>query len=252
VIALDRNYGFAHAVNDALEHGLAHGADYFLLLNPDTSFDSDMPARLVAAIEANPRLGVISPKIYLEQPPERLWGLGGILTRAGLRFYGLEARDTGQFEGRRLDFVFGCAMLIQAEVLRQIGLMDERFFMNFEEIDLCVRARAAGWQVGLAPQVRMRHAGGASTRARLYLRHFYLARSRMLFLRKHWTRFRPLPLALVELYNCGQLLRGSVRLRAPGIAAGFLRGAFAGLTIREATRSHAKDRAAKSGNRKST
>lgn len=229
VFALPRNEGFAHAVNVALAHGLAHGAGYFLLLNADTSFEPDTLARLVAAAEARPQVGVLSPKVYLARDPRRTWAIGGILTRAGARNFGMEKLDDGRYDARPLDYVFGCAMLVRAGLLRQIGLLDERFFVYFEETDLCVRARAAGWLVALVPQVQIRHAGDSTTRGRFYLRHFYLARSRMLFLRKHRARFRMLPLLLCELYLFGQIVSGAVRLRAPGIALGFLGGAWAGL-----------------------
>jgi GT2 family glycosyltransferase len=188
-VPLDRNYGFARAVNCGVEGALAHGANYVLLLNPDTRLGTDVTAGLVAAMRGDPGLGIASPKVYLEGKPRRVWGVGGQVDVSGVTFIGMDVEDDEELDAARLDFVLGCALLVRATVLRQIGLLDPRFFAFFEEIDLCLRAAAAGWRIGSVPTVAVAHAGGASTRRRPAFRAFHLGRSRMLFLRKYWPRF---------------------------------------------------------------
>src|SRR5687768_12753775 len=235
VFPLSRNHGFAYAVNIALRHALNEGADHVLLLNVDTRFGPEFLSGLVAVLQSNKRLGVVSPKILLERRDHRLWGVGGTLTAAGVRFVGLDKSDSGQYDHARLDFVLGCAMLIRGEVLRQVGLLDERFFVFFEEIDFCLRARAAGWQVALAPHIRISHVGGATTRGRPALREFYLSRSRMVFLRKYRAHFSLFRLATSEFRRFGHTVRERVRTGRIGVTFGYLRGTLAGLTGRGAT-----------------
>lgn len=230
VFALSRNHGFASAVNIALRRALDECADHVLLLNVDTRFGPEFVSSLVAALQCNDRLGVVSPKILLERCDSRLWGVGGTLTAAGVRFVGLDKSDSGQYDHARLDFVLGCAMLIRAEVLRQVGLLDERFFVFFEEIDFCLRARAAGWQVALVPTVRISHVGGATTSTRPGLRQFYLSRSRMVFFRKYRAHFSLLGLATSELRRFAHTLRESVRTGRVDVTIEYLRGTLAGLT----------------------
>ncbi len=229
LFALDQNYGFAHAANVGLDYGLAQGGDYFLLLNSDTYFDADLLSQLIATMVASQHLGIASPKIYLRCDPNLLWGIGGSINTGGLRFYGLHKHDTGQYDTQLLDFVFGCAMIIRAEVLRQIGFLDERFFVFFEEIDLCLRARMVNWEVALIPHVHVWHTGGGSTTHQHYLRQFYLSRSRIIFLRKYRAFFKWNALILREARSTAQIIQDCMRQRRAGILIGHIHGTWAGL-----------------------
>lgn len=228
LFALPRNEGFARAANLGMQHALDQNADYVLLLNPDTRFDDDIVNRLVQYAEANPSLGIVTPKVMLERAPHRLWGVGGIVLDKGLQFFGLDEDDTGQYNTCRLDFVLGCAMLIRSDLLRRAGLLDEHFFVFFEEIDLCLRAQLAGWRVGIAPEINLLHAGGATTARRPAIRQFYLARSRMIFFRKHHRRFKLWKLLRQELVYTRKVVVGCVRQRDPWSALAYLRGCLAG------------------------
>jgi GT2 family glycosyltransferase len=232
LFALGSNHGFARAVNIGLRYALERGASYVLLLNPDTWFEPNTLTQLLAVAEADRRLGIASPKIYLQRAPDHLWGVGGVLTDQGLRFYGLEERDAGQYDAGQVDFLLGCAMLLRAEMLREVGLLDERFFVFCEEIDLCLRARAAGWQVSLAPGVRLWHTGGATTARRPTIRQFHLARSRMQFLRKYRARFALLPLIRSELVYLRKIISGFLRRGQFGSIVAYLRGTMSGLVDR--------------------
>jgi GT2 family glycosyltransferase len=98
---------------------------------------------------------------------------------------GSGALDQGQFDHAQLDFVYGCAMLLSARMLYAVGGFDERFFMYYEDVDLCLRARAAGYTVALAPAAHVSHLGSRSTSSKPSLKLYYEARSRQLFYAKH-------------------------------------------------------------------
>lgn len=241
---LAHNYGFARAANVVLRYALNQQADYVLLLNSDTWFEPDFLERLVSVAQHHRQCGIISPKVCLHNAPETLWGVGGLITRGGVRFVGLHEPDTGQYDDSRsgstddvdkalydsLDFVFGCAMLIRTDVLRDTGLMDGRFFVFYEEMDLCVRARRAGWRVGLASGVRLLHEGSGTTRHQSALRHFYLARSRLAFLRKHCQFFNLVVLSPYELALTAKVVGTLWRQRDYRAGVAYVRGCIAGLT----------------------
>jgi GT2 family glycosyltransferase len=230
LIALKHNYGFARAVNLGIQRALQGGADYVLLLNPDTHLESNVLAGLASPMRARPRLGISSPKIYLRDNTTRLWGIGGTVDSGGVRFIGMEQLDAPYYESVRLNFVLGCAMLIRAQVFRDIGLVDERFFVFYEEIDFCLRAQAAGWDIALIPSVHIHHEGGTSTKGKSEFRWFHLARSRMVFLRKHRRRFQLLRVLARELRNSGgTLLQMTARGRFRSIR-GLVQGTTAGMT----------------------
>jgi len=227
---LKRNYGYARASNVALRYVLQHEAKYVLFFNVDTYFAPDLLEQLVSWMETHPQHGIISPKIYLRHKPDYLWAVGGKVTPTRLHVYGYGEPDQGQYDTSPLDFVMGCAMLIRGEILRNTGLMDGRFFVFYEEIDLCLRARQNGWHIGFLPQIQMYHESETSTSGRAYIRHFYMARSRFLFFWKHRFVFN---LAFLLAYELGHTASIVIRhlLRGDRASArSYLHGALIGLS----------------------
>jgi GT2 family glycosyltransferase len=170
-----------------LRHALRQGADYALLLNNDIEMAPDFLRRLVEAAQINLQVGVAGPKIYYYDQPEVIWSAGGIIDwrRGDARMVGLNERDVGQFgnEPREVDFVSGCAMLVRRVALEQVGLLDERFFAYYEEVEWCVRMRRAGFKIVHVPQARLWHKITPERRAASPLVHYYMTRNRLLFLK---------------------------------------------------------------------
>src|SRR5258706_3849031 len=161
LLPLTDNRGYAGGNNLGLAWALDQGADWMLILNEDTILADDCLARLVAVGESDPRIGIVGPMVYHFDEPSVIQSAGG---RLGPSWSALlianNEPDTGQFrEPRPVEWISGCAMLIRRRVLEQIGLFDERFFIYWEEIDLCLRARQAGWQLIHAPQAKLWHRG---------------------------------------------------------------------------------------------
>lgn len=223
------NSGFARAVNHAIR-GLLHRTDYILLLNPDTRFDETFLDRLINEAEAHPRCGIFSPRIYLEAPAKHFWNAGGMLAHNGLYVYGECEPDCGQYDRYQFEIVFGCAMLLRCRMLQQIGLFDEQFFMFYEDVDLCIRATDARWGVRALTTITIVHTGGTSTRTQPALRQFYMARSRMLFLRKHHTRFYRPWLFVSELRHTLVIFARLWRAGSHRAIWSYIRGGIIGLT----------------------
>jgi GT2 family glycosyltransferase len=161
VLSLTENRGYAGNNNVGITWALAQGADWVFVLNEDTILAKDCLTRLVAVGEGDPRIGIVGPMVYHFDEPTVIQSAGG---RLGPSWSALlmanNEPDTGQFrQPRPVEWISGCAMLIRRGVLEQIGLFDERFFIYWEEIDLCVRARAAGWQLLHVPQAGLWHKG---------------------------------------------------------------------------------------------
>jgi GT2 family glycosyltransferase len=179
------NLGYSAGNNLGLRKALDIGARYILLLNNDTEIAQDMISSLVKEMELEQEVGVASPKIYLLGAPERLWAVGGVLQSRRVVTWGINEVDSGQFNDRELDFVFGCGMMIRREVLERAGVFDIAFRFYYEDIDLCLRAKQAGYKVIWVPSAIMWHVNPAGTlNASEYKLHNY-ERSRMLFFWKH-------------------------------------------------------------------
>jgi hypothetical protein len=187
VVALTENRGFAAATNTGIER--AQAGD-ILLLNPDTE---PLPGALTAmrsALHAMPHAGLVSG--ILLNPDRSIQSAGyrfPTLTQSFLDFFPLHDRlVASSLNGRysagdglspyAVDHPLGACMLVRRDVIDQIGLLDEEYFMYSEEIDWCRRIAAGGWTILIAPAASIIHYGGQSTRQASDAMFLQLHRSR--------------------------------------------------------------------------
>lgn len=191
--------GYTTGNNLGFQHILASmDADAVFVLNEDTLAEPDMLERLVAEFDARGAKAVIGPEVRYADEPQLVWCAGGAIDWRRGYTVNLEIdTQTRGVDRPSFDapFIVGCAMLIPTEALRAVGGFDPRYFIYWEEVDWCVRARSAGFGMRIVPSAVLyhkvpRHAAGPTPRV-LY----YLTRNRLLFLRKHLPWHRQ-PLAL--------------------------------------------------------
>lgn len=171
VVSTARNLGFAAGANAGIEAALARGADAVLLLNDDAAPDPDALGVLERAL-STPGVGIAAPALL--RPDGRLESVGLSFTTWSGRLRelgrGLQPEPAGTL--RDVDAASGCALLVGRDVLEQLHGFDERFYFYFEDLDLCLRARRAGWRVVVDPRAVVRHEGsatiGRTSAARLY------------------------------------------------------------------------------------
>ncbi len=176
VVSADRNGGFAYGNNYAIQQILQSNTppDYIHLLNPDTYIREGAVTSLIDFMEANPRVGIAGSR--LENPdgsPQRAaFNFHGILSEfeRGIRI-GLISRmlrpwmvaPPPRTTAHKTDWVSGASMIIRKKVFDAIGLMDDGFFLYYEETDFCRRAWKAGWPCWFVPTSRVVHLEGQST-----------------------------------------------------------------------------------------
>ena len=176
LIVLETNGGFAFGNNAAIREAIqANGdIDFFWLLNPDTVVRRNALAPLVKRLESNSEIGVTGSR--LEDPdatPQRSafrfptvfseldTGLRlGVVSKLLDEFVVAPPTEDHAFE---TDWVGGASMLIRREVFEEIGLLDDGFFMYFEEVDFCLRAKRAGWTCWYEPASRVVHLVGQAS-----------------------------------------------------------------------------------------
>ncbi|MCC7359068.1 MAG: glycosyltransferase family 2 protein [Anaerolineales bacterium] len=170
VLRLGRNHHFAYAANAGLARALALGAAAVLVLNPDATLAPGALAEMRRVLHSAPDIGLVGAR--LEHParpghPARVI-VGGICS-----FVTGDVREPppppdAALDQLAVDYVWGCALLARAAVLRQVGVFDARLIAYYEDADLCLRARAAGWRTVTALRARVRHLGAtAGDRRRL-------------------------------------------------------------------------------------
>jgi GT2 family glycosyltransferase len=187
------NLGFAAGCNVGIRHALAHGAEYILLLNNDTLASGDFIREMLAAVECDPRIAAVCPKIYFADQPHLLWYAGAdfSLWTGTPKHRGWKQIDRGQFDDyREITQATGCAMLVRCSALREVGLLDEQFWAYAEDLDWSVRFLKRGYLLTFAPKAHLWHYDGATSVKSMgsgsqAIRQFFSTRNMVLVARKH-------------------------------------------------------------------
>jgi N-acetylglucosaminyl-diphospho-decaprenol L-rhamnosyltransferase len=168
VIAQKENVGLARGVNAGIK---AAKGKYYLILNPDIIVFSEAVKNLTQFMEQNLEVGIAGGKLlspngkvqlscYRFYRPmtiiyRRTW-LGR--TKAGRREIArFLMKDFDRQQARKVEWLMGACLMVRAELVKEIGGMDERYFLYFEDVDWCRRAWLAGWQVSYVPGARFSH-----------------------------------------------------------------------------------------------
>ncbi len=177
LIRHNQNGGFAAGNNIGIREATG---DYILLLNSDAYVFNDTLRESVAFMDANPKTGIMGAQLVCEdgspQPSAREfptpWKKLRVLSGYEARhpsydtYYDYFQADNGEMpEARKVGWVPGTYFLIRREVIESVGLLDERFFMYFEEVDYCFRTTQAKWDIHFNPNITVIHLGGQSSLA---------------------------------------------------------------------------------------
>ncbi len=160
-----RNLGFAAANNVALR--LCRGR-YALLLNPDTLVSDTALEALVAWMEQHPQVGLAAPQLLQPNGSAQPYSFGAAPTPAYLLrrlMAHMRGRYLHEWDGAQplpVDWVAGTCLMVRRRALEEVGLLDERFFLYFEDVDWGLRFRQAGWHVVFLPMIAITHIGGGS------------------------------------------------------------------------------------------
>jgi GT2 family glycosyltransferase len=163
-LELDANYGFTGGCNRGIDHcRQKNHPEYYLLLNNDTIVEHGFLREMVNVFLVEKHIGIVVPKIYYHDKPEHLYYAGGYVNAfTGLsRHRGKNEKDRGQYDNtEEVTFANGCAMLIKAEVIQTIGLLDNIFFATGEDVEYSYRAMKYGYKIFYAPRARLWHYEG--------------------------------------------------------------------------------------------
>jgi len=196
LLANTENRGFSAANNQAIE--IAKG-EYVLLLNPDTIVQPHSLDNLVRILDENPTVGACGPRLT-DTDGTTCPSVGYVPTFRALLYGKTFFRSVGIFRGHykkltahRFNYdsqtdveqLSGAALLVRRSVMREIGLMDDNFFMYYEDVDLCLRIRKAGWRIVYVPEAVIVHVGGRSSGQVSHRKNIMLYKSLFIYFRKH-------------------------------------------------------------------
>jgi hypothetical protein len=196
LIENEKNLGFARANNQALR--LSSG-EFVLLLNPDTIVKPNSIEKLVKFLESTPKAGgagsrLLNPDGTLQesaypQPTlfREFWRMSHLDNWVHSARYPIDRWSLDQ--PIKVDVLMGACLLIRREALDVVGFFDEEYFIYSEEVDLCTRLNHAGWDLYWVPNAEVIHYGGQSTQQVAEEMFLRLYEGKILYFRKHYSKF---------------------------------------------------------------
>ncbi len=198
LIEIKENLGFTGGNNFGIKYAIDNGTDYIVILNNDTRADKDMIKNLYESIKDDDRAGSVLPKIYFEKGYEFhkgryrkeelgrvIWYTGGIMDWGNLigKNRGVDEVDSGQYDRREeIELATGCCFMIRSDVLKKVGMFNEKYFLYYEDSELSERIKRAGYKIIYEPSAVLWHknaesSGGSGSD----LQDYYITRNRLLF-----------------------------------------------------------------------
>jgi|WetSurMetagenome_2_1015567.scaffolds.fasta_scaffold160869_2 GT2 family glycosyltransferase len=184
LIKNEANLGYSSGNNVGIRYALERKADYILLLNNDTEVRANFLSSLISVAEGDAMIGILSPLIF-DGYTGKVWFSGGKIDWLRMKAVNLsEIKHKNNFSS---DFISGCAMLVKKEVFQKTGLLDEDFFLYWEDVDFSLRAKRSGFKIGVAVSSwidhfeRRKNAGNSKV--------YWLVLSGLLFFRKNSRGF---------------------------------------------------------------
>lgn len=200
IIRNDANYGVAKGNNIGIRRALADDCDLILLSNNDIALEDNSIDKLVVGLDKN-KADMVVPKIYI-YGTKKIWAAGGgFIKKSGLTLhYGEGQEDKGQFNiDQKVDYAPTCFMLIQKEVFAQVGLMDENYFVYYDDTDFVYRAlKRYGKTLCYVSDSQIYHNESTSTGKMSDFSIRFLWRNLVYFALKN---YKPLYAGYVVIYN---------------------------------------------------
>lgn len=202
MILNDVNTGYGHATNQGIQHALDAGAARVFLVNNDLFVQPGSMATMEAALDEE-GVGIVGPRIVYARETGRIWCAGGHITwRQNLStMRGHRQSDAAEFQTRMdVDYVPGCAMLVEREVFERAGLLAAEYFAYHEDVEFCLQATQAGFRVRYLGDIVAHHdahhtTGGGYNRKRKYM----MGVNTVWFLRRHGTPLRWLSFLIFDV-----------------------------------------------------
>lgn len=216
LVVSEENLGYAGGNNIGIRYALEQEAGYVLLLNNDVIVEPSVLTKLVEGMRAFPKATMAAPKVRYYDARNIINSMGTSMDWFKLRPYLGECNqvDRGQYVNIvKKDILVGCALMIRCNVLPQLGLIDEKFFILHEEADWCFRNLRYGHENIVVPEAVVYHKGSHTIRHFSEVTHYYSVRNFLYMCRKNATWINRLKtrcgLFLLSIKNLIKLMTGS-------------------------------------------
>jgi len=203
------NGGYGYGNNIGLKFALKYGGDYFLILNNDTVVEPGFLEPMVARCEEDKSIGIASGKIYYYEQSNIIWFNGGKYHpyTAEIVHANILENDVGQKPPEIITFISGCLWLIPKNVISEVGLINEEYFMYVEDLEFTQRVLRAGYKLAVLEQSHIWHKVGSSTGGRFSEFSIYWRTKNMFkFIRKE-NRNVFILISVILFFNIKQIIK---------------------------------------------
>jgi GT2 family glycosyltransferase len=184
IVETGSNLGYSGANNIGLRFAQVHAYDFAFIVNPDCAVDRDCVARLSSSLQEYPALAAASPVIFRNDRLTVWYSGASTDTRFGTSYHRSDSpQDLVGDEIRLTPRASGCAMMLRVSALQAVGLLDERYFLYYEETDWCLRCTAAGLAIAVVPSACAFHDLGHGSAGVSEAYHYYMTRNRLLLVK---------------------------------------------------------------------
>lgn len=189
ILQTGKNLGYAGGNNVGIRHALAEAADFICILNNDVVVEPNFLAPLLASLEVDPEAGIATPLIVDGDNLGHAWALGATIDWSNgsmeRLFAGRAVEELTALHPFEVGIAPGSAMLIKRDVFERVGVLDERYFLYFEEADWCIGVQEAGYKIIAVPESVVVHGVSATLGQSSPFTDYYMTRNRFLFIRRH-------------------------------------------------------------------
>jgi len=202
LIKISYNIGAPAALNKAAKAATLD-YDYLWKLDNDVVIDQNSLIHLVQTGQEKESIGMIAGTNYYFDEKQTIWGIGGMMDyNFGIaRNVGKNQKDTNQYKrSENFDYLPGCALLVKKSVVEKIGLLDEKYFVYYDETDWNIRAKKAGFDLVYPPKAKIWHKASRTTQEGSIFKNYYLTRNKLLFLQKFTNKRSKLVLPIISTY----------------------------------------------------
>lgn len=201
LIQTGKNLGFAGGNNVGLRYALKQNdMDYVWLLNNDTVIDKSALSEMLKC-DRSFKQSIIGSKIYYYHDPHKIWFNGGVINKLKTKYTHTtdDINDIGELASFETDFITGCSMLIPRNALNTLGILDERYFLYFEDLDYCRIAKKSGYKLFVCPTSFIWHKVSVSIGSFTPSAFYYFYRNSLLYVFKNESLFISAYVALIRL-----------------------------------------------------
>ncbi len=229
------NLGFAGGNNVGINYAIDQSFEYIMLLNNDTFVEPDFIEVLVNYMDEHPEVGIIQPKIYCHHDRTLIWDGGSYFNPIFTLPYtpgALKKERASHNQLKSVDWITGCAFFTRASILKKSGLLNEKFFIYFEDVDLSFRIKKLGYQLIYHPKSVVYHIAGMSNKSKSKQKegyvnpivHYLIQRNRIWFLKRYTNPIFVVPTVVYHTgYSIAMMIYFILRARFKKLNA-LLRG----------------------------